>query len=253
MFDGLAGLKLTLPIVTTLGTALLLLLAGAALLRAPRDTKRADIGTSLLVGSAFLLAAGLTQLTVDASNFRASVALANDLTGFDPDGRSLHEYTLAAKTLRAAQLDDADLTGANLAYADLQEANLGGADAEGASFFYARLYLANLSDADLRNANLAGAEVATPYLDQALLTGARVHKETCWQIALDAGAVFPRATPEAETRLERIVGSGLVSSDATLGHVCTREEGSPDYPAIPDRAYLCAVEPYLRIDECSAR
>lgn len=256
MIDGIAGLRLTLPIVITLGAALLIICIGGILLKSAAGTKRADAGIAMLTGAIFLIAAGLTQFTVDSSNFRTSVALESDLTGFDPNGRSLDGFTLAGKKLHAAQFEGADLRDANLSYSDLKEARLRGADARSAELFYAKLHLASLEGADLRDANLVGAEIATPYIDNVQFAGARVHEETCWLLALDVAAspVSPKLTREGDELLKKIVNSGLQSvsrvSKQALGHICTTEEGSKDYPRSLDRIYLCAAEPFLRLGTC---
>jgi serine/threonine protein kinase, bacterial len=99
---------------------------------------------ALVVGSLFFAASLFVQLSAEANNFKMTIAVSNDLTGFDPNGRSLQQMTFAGKKLARAKFKEADLRDADLSTAYLGEANLEDADLRGADLFYAVLLRANL-------------------------------------------------------------------------------------------------------------
>jgi uncharacterized protein YjbI with pentapeptide repeats len=137
----------------TLLTMALLALVGAVLFyRGDDKSKEASLGATFLTGAFFAAAAVAVQLGLDQSNFKTTLAVSGDLSGFDPDGRSLEGFNLSAKKLVSAQLRSADLRDANLALSDLADATLEGANLEGANLRYAAATRADFRDADLRGA-----------------------------------------------------------------------------------------------------
>jgi hypothetical protein len=238
--------------ITLIVTFLLLVLGFALLLIGPKETRRRDIGIALVTGGCFTMASLLVQLTLDQSNFTMTISVTDDLTGFDASGRRLEEATLAGKNLYRANLKEARLTRADLSSSNLTEARLQKAELNGANLSYAVLLRTNLENADLQDANLQGAELSTNIMQVQVhdLHGAKVHRETCWQLTLDdQQAANNRAAPIAEDWpiIGHLMTAGLVPRDGkTLGHVCTEYEmarpfgeqtGEPE-PDVP-RVYIC--------------
>jgi hypothetical protein len=187
------------------------------------------------------------------SSFRDSVALSQDLTGFDPGGRSLQEYTLAGKKLKRASLSGVNLRKADLSESDLASAELIGADLHNAQLFYAELLQAELENADFSEANLEGAKMSTPDVLDVNLDGADVHGETCWFIASD---LFEEADEVESEDLEgqpakilnKVVTAGLDPKNGeTLGHVCTEDEAEAEEFPENDNWYICREEPHIRL------
>jgi hypothetical protein len=211
-----------------------------------------DLGVALVVGSLFFAASGFVQLSAEANSFRMTIAVTDNLTGFDPNGRSLQGMTFAGKNLSRAKLKEANLKDADLSGAFLGEANLEDADLPGANLFYSILIRAKLKNTDLTGADLRGAELSTGVLG-AQLRDAKVHRETCWQMKLQDQSQWPseedaRVMEEDRPIVEKLITIGLVPSDnRTLGHVCDRQEqkrgvgsegGQLDKPDDP-RVYIC--------------
>jgi hypothetical protein len=211
-----------------------------------------DLGVALLVGSLFFGASLFVQLSAEANNFRMTIAISKDLTGFDPNGRSLRGMTFAGKNLNRAKFRGADLERADLSTAFLGEANLQDADLRDANLFYAILLRAGLKHTDLSGADLRGAELSTGVMG-AKLDGARVHRETCWHMSLEDQALWPsggdaQVVEEDRPIVEKLILAGLKPMDGrTLGHVCDSHEerrevgtqsGEPDQ-ADEIRVYIC--------------
>lgn len=255
------GFKWTATLTITAIVAMLFSLAGADLFRAPDNTRRREVGLALVTGAAFMISSGLVQASLDVSNFRWTVSVTNDLTGFDPEGRSLRGFNLTGKNLRGSSLQDVDLQSSNLRYADLKEAQLSRAKLNGANLYYASLMGAVLRGADFTSANLEGAELGDLTRLKSL-AGARVHEETCWLIRTHNDSKPRRMqspsrvkpTPDGLSAVEFLARAELVTEEAgrPLGHVCTEDEGGRD-PAKSkgkqhrkDYVYICPSQPYLR-------
>jgi uncharacterized protein YjbI with pentapeptide repeats len=249
----------------TFGLAVALLVVGAWLIsvggRAAQGmgggadenaASKRDLGVALVVGSLFFGASLFVQLSAEADNFRMTIAISKDLTGFDPNGRSLRGMTFAGKNLNRAKLKGADLERADLSTAFLGEAHLEDADLRDANLFYAILFRAVLRNTDLTGADLRGAELSAGVLG-AKLEGARVHRETCWQMKLEDQAPLPsegdaQVAEDNRPILEKLTTAGLKPMDGrTLGHVCDSHEqhrevgtptGQPDQ-ADEVRVYIC--------------
>jgi uncharacterized protein YjbI with pentapeptide repeats len=246
----------------TFGLAILLLALGSWLIRIGGKTatgvgggidenaaSKRDLGVALVVGSLFFAASLFVQLSAEANNFKMTIAVSKDLTGFDPNGRSLQEMTFAGKNLNRAKFKGANLKDADLSTAYLGEANLENADLRGANLFYAILLRAKLKNTDLTGADLRGAELSTGVLG-AQLNNAKVHRETCWQMRLQDPSLWPSdedalVMEEDRPIIDRLTKSGLEASDKkTLGHVCDSQEqkrGLGDESGQPDdiRVYIC--------------
>jgi Pentapeptide repeats (8 copies) len=214
-----------------------------------------DLGVALMVGALFFAASLFVQLSAEASNFKTTIAVSKDLTGFDPNDRSLQEMTLAGKNLNRAKLEGANLVRADLSTTHLGEANLKNANLREASLFYAVLLRATLENTDMTGANLRGAELSTEILTaQGILTvrlnDAKVHRETCWHIRLKEQHMWPnkedaQVIEQDQRIIDRLITSGLAHEDGTLGHVCDSQEMTrgPDNKSSrkPDdpRVYIC--------------
>ena len=73
-----------------------------------------EIGLAVIPGILFLIGSLLIQAAVDLNSFRSSIALTNDLSGFDPQGRSLDGLNFTKKKLHAANLNNASMVEATL-------------------------------------------------------------------------------------------------------------------------------------------
>jgi uncharacterized protein YjbI with pentapeptide repeats len=237
--------------ITLVATGLLLVLGLLLLMVGARETRRRDIGIALLTGGCFTLASLLVQLTLEKSNFTHTLSVTSDLTGFDARGRTLGDVTLAGKSLYRAKLNRAGLRKADLSTANLTEARLKEAELEGANLSYAILLRANLENANLKNADLRGTELSTGILNVRTLEGAKVHRETCWQLTVDSrsrwlGAHLAVATAKDQPIVDELTAARLVATDRTLGHVCTdfenrRPSATPTAEPEPKtpRIYIC--------------
>jgi hypothetical protein len=208
-----------------------------------------DLGVALMVGALFFAASLFVQLSAEANNFKMTIAVSKDLTGFDPNDRSLQEMTFAGKNLNRAKLKDANLVGADLSTTHLGEANLENANLRGANLFYAVLLRAKLKDANMTGADLRGAELSTG-IWSVHLNDAKVHSETCWHITLKKHNMWPnkedaQVIEQDQWIIDRLITSGLAHEDGTLGHVCDSQEMTrgPDNKSSrqPDdpRVYIC--------------
>jgi uncharacterized protein YjbI with pentapeptide repeats len=169
----------------TLGIAILVGVVGLVLIVLRRtDAIRRDLGISLLTGAFFTLAVFALQLVNDVNtqeeNFRLTVALSNDLSGFTTDRDSLAGMYLNSKTLDGADLRGKDLRGIKLRNAKLRGANLEGANLRGADLLGADLFEASLKNADLTGADLRGAKLEETHVFSSTLQGAKVNQATCW-------------------------------------------------------------------------
>jgi hypothetical protein len=240
-------------ILLTLLLTLLLLPVGGWMIKAgDNQTWKRDFGVSLLTGGLFLTASLFVQLNLEDSNFRMTISVSDDLTGFDPNGRSLEKMTFSGKNLYRAKLTGSRLTKADLSTAYLGEAKLQRANLREADLAYAILFRSNIANSIFEDANLRGAEISTDF-SEAELTGAKVHGETCWKMRLDES--YPRiigedavVLTEDEPVVKKLITGGLEPSDGkTLGHVCDMHEmkrplgkqsGGPDIKEDP-RVYIC--------------
>jgi hypothetical protein len=256
-------------ILLTLILSLLLLPFGGWMIKSGgNEAWKRDVGVSLLTGGLFLTASLFVQLNLENSNFRMTISVSDDLTGFDPNGRSLEGLTFSGKNLYRAKLKGSRLTKADLSTAYLGEAKLQGANLREADLAYAILFRSNIKNSVFEDANLRGAEISTDF-STTELSGAKVHGETCWQVRLDER--YPLVSGEdavvfAEDQpiLKKLITVGLEPSDGkTLGHICDiyemkrplgKQSGGPDMKENP-RVYICKdgilrVRPAENKDPC---
>jgi hypothetical protein len=184
-------------------------------------------------------------------NYRLSLQLAADLTGFDPGNHDIDGINFGGKILKAAQLTDKELH-----HFAAQDAVLVGAELEGASLTDANLIGADISEAELMDANLSNADLRNARFEHAAienadsLKGAKVNGQTCWPQAflessdtwwLALGLVSPRGddappvvpaitTAEIQRRLDR----ATLLDGGDFGHTCNRE---------PATIIRCTVRP----------
>ena len=234
--------KVVLPAIGLLATALLV---GGALLLFRRSEKsweigegwelspadRRSLGASLMTGAFISLALAGTQIYLSGTHedqskeeqFRLSIAMAHDLSGFDPS-MSLQGLSLAGKNLDHAQLAGEDLSDANLEGASLREANLTDADLSRADLFRAdltgaQLVGADLTDATLEFANLARTQLVPPRKSAVGVTldNTKVNARTCWPTD-----VLANPLNHLKRRLEKIstVVGGQKKANPTLGTAC---------------------------------
>jgi uncharacterized protein YjbI with pentapeptide repeats len=98
-----------------------------------------------------------------------------------------HGADLCKANLSGAELHGADLFEANLIKADLHGAGLLGANLFMANLFMANLFEANLIEANLHGADLRGATLVQTNLENAVLTGCRIHGISAWNVKLSQG------------------------------------------------------------------
>ncbi len=232
-----------------------LLVSGAAVLAFGwRVDHLPELGVGLIVGGLFALASYANQVTVQISDFRSSLAVSDNLTGFESNGYDLRGLNFAGKTLRAAELPGENLTGANFKYADLREANLRDALLHDTIFFYATFLRADLTDSEFIEADLQGAKITTTSVAGAKFTRAKVHGSTCWNVTMsDLAALTPDAAGSVVHDL--VINSQLRTADGkTLGRVCERREVGSSIqdlaPTSEERVLICVNEPHLTRDEC---
>jgi uncharacterized protein YjbI with pentapeptide repeats len=181
--------------VLTGALALLLAMTGIALLTWGGERLR-GVGGSLITGSALALATFTLQLQINENrqkleaqrarqakidNFRLTVAVSNNLSGFDPGGNEMKEFYLGGKILDGALLDEKDMRDVVLRDARLRGAHLKGAQLRGADLLHADLSQADLTGAHLERADLRFAKFEDAAIEHAAsLRGALVNGETCW-------------------------------------------------------------------------
>jgi uncharacterized protein YjbI with pentapeptide repeats len=147
-----------------------------------------SLGASLVSGAFVTVAIFGLQLVsslaaqeaAEEESFQLGIALQSDLSGFDPQGRSLEKAHFNSKILDGAKLQNADLRQASLRNASLRDAQLHGANLEGADLLGADLFVAELPRANLRNADLRSAKLEEAQIWDADFRGAKVNAETCW-------------------------------------------------------------------------
>lgn len=239
---------MTAPIVATGGIAVLSFILGITFFTRS-NSRWHDLGVGLLTGTstAFLLLmlqVSLDQAQVDADKraeqerdaeeriakqqdreaakraaeeaFLLQLSLSANLTGFDPQARSLQDAYLSGKTLVDAHFEDADLRGAQLRNSNLTAADLDDADLRGANLLFARLRTATLRRADLRGADLRGAKFSFADVWSARLDGAIVDARTCWPRS------FLRTRAPKAGFVVMPVRTERRSDPPSLGHVCER-------------------------------
>lgn len=209
----------------------LAVVGGILFVRGHAQSKEASLGATFLTGALFAAAAIAVQLGIEQSNFKTTVAVSSDLSGFDPNGHSLEGFNFSAKKLVGAQLDSADLEGANLALSDMADATLEGADLQGANLRYASAAHADFRGVDLRGADLEGAKFYRTALSTADLRRASVHRHTCFTLG-----------PPLGFDLDELLQKGLVSTDAdfaVLGHECAPTEVRPSTDVVDGMEFIC--------------
>ena len=159
-----------------------------------------------------------SNLTAKEESFQLGIAMQSDLSGFDPQGRSLEKAHFNSKILDGAKLQNADLRQASLRNASLRDAQLQDANLEGADLLAADLYVAELPRANLRNADLRSAKLEEAYIWTADFHGAKVNAETCWPLSFWKQKVKQAGLKPMESHTPtRVV-------PATLGHPCKPRE-----------------------------
>ena len=207
------------------------------------------------MGGLFAFASYANQVTIEVSEFKSTLAVTQDLTGFKPYGQSLEGLSLRYKNLQGADFADANLSGADLSFATLREANLQDADLPGAKLFYATFLRANLMDATLDGANLDSAKITTPSIAGATFAGATVNRNTCWNVTLsDVRSLSPDESGHAV--LETVVNSELSpDADNILGRICYRREVGESIRALAppesDPILICSSDPFLTRGDCT--
>jgi hypothetical protein len=186
--------------------------------RARGNTNTFSLGASLVSGAFVTVAIfGLqlaSNLTAKEESFQLGIAMQSDLSGFDPQGRSLKKAHLNSKILDGAKLRNADLRQASLRSASLRSAQLHGANLEGADLLGADLFVAELPGANLRNADLRSAKLEDAHIWSADFRGAKVNDETCWPRSF-----WDKKVQQAGLRpMESHTPTREVP--ATLGHPC---------------------------------
>jgi pentapeptide repeat protein len=194
----------------------------ACMLRARGNTNTFSLGASLVSGAFVTVAIfGLqlaSNLTAKEESFQLGIAMQSDLSGFDPQGRSLEKAHFNSKTLDGAKLRNADLRQASLRNASLRDAQLHGANLEGADLLAADLFVAELPGANLRNADLRSAKLEDANIWTADFRGAKVNDETCWPLSFWQQKVQRAALVPMESHTPtRVV-------PASLGHPCEPRE-----------------------------
>ncbi len=144
-----------------------------------------QLSVGVLTGAVVTVGVLLLQLWLQAypedAVWRANVATAVEIPGFDPAGYSLRGLDLSGK-----QLPDADLRGTDLTGVQLRDTNLTGADLTDANLHDDVIYSANLSTANLTGADLSGAQLQGVRFDDAQVehaksfVGAVANAATCW-------------------------------------------------------------------------
>ena len=194
----------------------------ACMLRARGNTNTFSLGASLVSGAFVTVAIfGLqlaSNLTAKEESFQLGIAMQSDLSGFDPQGRSLEKAHFNSKTLDGAKLRNADLRQASLRNASLRDAQLHGANLEGADLLAADLFVAELPGANLRNADLRSAKLEDANIWTADFHGAKVNDETCWPLSFWQQKVQRAGLVPMESHTPtRVV-------PASLGHPCEPRE-----------------------------
>jgi hypothetical protein len=198
--------------------ACMLMTGIGCMLRARGSTNTFSLGASLVSGAFVTVAIfGLqlaSNLTAKEESFQLGIAMQSDLSGFDPQGRSLEKAHLNSKTLDGAKLRSADLRQASLRNASLRDAQLHGANLEGADLLAADLFVAELPGANLRNADLRSAKLEDANIWSADFHDAKVNDETCWPPSFWEQKVQQAGLLPTESHTPTQVVK------ATLGHPC---------------------------------
>lgn len=260
------GFRWNSTLTITAVVAALILVAGLLLTIAPDTTRRREIGLALVSGGVFVVGSGFIQAAVDISGFRNSLTFTQDLSGFDPDGRSLQGFNLNGKRFATAYLVGANLKEADLVRSNFEDANLDGGHFEDANLNYAVFgSKTTLPGAQFDRAQLIGTKINGIKIADAHFPGASVHQETCWRIptkydpkahdatAVDKNRMIP--TEAGQTLLNHLLNEdlkplkGANGERQPIGHICTTDEGGLDEVGSADkrrRIYICLNEPHLR-------
>jgi len=259
------GFRWGVTLTITAAVALATLILGLVLTIPAPGTRRREIGLALVAGACFVVGSGLIQAAADINQFRSTLMFTQDLTGFNPEGRSLQGLPLNGKRLTAAQLGGADLRKAHLVRADLTDADVRSAHFEGADLGYAQFgggttfAEAHFTGADLRGTRMSGVELSRATFDRAL-----VHQFTCWKLptkgdkvvtdepGIDALRSIP--TDAGQQLLDKLLKAKLRPNAAgdglqPIGHICTKKESGVDrIGALAEsrRMYICLTAPHLR-------
>ncbi|MFD5461863.1 pentapeptide repeat-containing protein [Kitasatospora sp. NPDC127059] len=143
------------------------------------------VGGGLIAGFAVGLSVMFLQQAIGKSEevaaWRADVAIASVIPGFDSHAHSIKGLNFSGKVLRDADFKHQDLSGF-----EFRDADLRGADFTGANLRNANLIGARVTAAELRGANLEGAllqDADFSWSDTtviASLSGAEANERTCW-------------------------------------------------------------------------
>jgi uncharacterized protein YjbI with pentapeptide repeats len=147
------------------------------------------LGVSVVTGLMVTLAAlylgravdTLSAAQAEEAAWRANVATAASIPGFDPHGHDVNGLNLSEKSLQGADLREVDLRGVKLNGTDLRGADLTGADLRGFELYGAQLQTAVLTGARLAKAHLQGARLDRAAVEGVRsLEGAEASSTTCW-------------------------------------------------------------------------
>jgi Pentapeptide repeats (8 copies) len=131
------------------------------MLRARGSTNTFSLGASLVSGAFVTVAIfGLqlaSNLTAKEESFQLGIAMQSDLSGFDPQGRSLEKAHLNSKTLDGAKPRNADLRSAKL-----EDANIWSADFRGAKVNDETCWPRSFWEQKVQQAGLLPTESHTP-------------------------------------------------------------------------------------------
>ena len=141
--------------------ACMLMTGIGCMLRARGSTNTFSLGASLVSGAFVTVAIfGLqlaSNLTAKEESFQLGIAMQSDLSGFDPQGRSLEKAHLNSKTLDGAKLRNADLRSAKL-----EDANIWSADFRGAKVNDETCWPRSFWEQKVQQAGLLPTESHTP-------------------------------------------------------------------------------------------
>jgi hypothetical protein len=141
--------------------ACMLMTGIGCMLRAHGSTNTFSLGASLVSGAFVTVAIfGLqlaSNLTAKDESFQLGIAMQSDLSGFDPQGRSLEKAHLNSKTLDGAKLRNADLRSAKL-----EDANIWSADFRGAKVNDETCWPRSFWEQKVQQAGLLPTESHTP-------------------------------------------------------------------------------------------
>ncbi|MEU8514551.1 pentapeptide repeat-containing protein [Kitasatospora sp. NPDC048722] len=143
------------------------------------------VGGGLIAGFAVGLSVMFLQQAIgkseEAAAWRADVAIASTIPGFDSHAHSIKGLNFSGKSLRDADFSHQDLTDFEFRDADLRGADFTGADLRNADLIGARVTAAELRGAKFEGALLQDADFS--WSDTTVigtLAGAQANERTCW-------------------------------------------------------------------------